>query len=236
MPLPNVDKIDAANTKERSSKGAPRKKRRSDPTPITKQLNAKPIVDATSLIESADFVLDFCRFSESLLSEKFLRRKYAFDQATWERLGSDERVIEAIESARVMRMRNGDSAREKAQQIFVAAPAVIGSILNDSSANAKHRIEASREIRTIANVGPESTPSADRFEIKIILTGDTLGPEIIEHYNMPRKPGLDVTGTQTTKSTAIDADDPGHVDTATLAAIAAKNRSGSDSDGGPRSI
>src|SRR6516162_3507472 len=155
MPRPNVDKIDAANTKERPSKDA-RKKRRSDPAPTTKQLDVKPTVDAASLLENADFVLDFCRFSENIIGERFLRRKYRFDQATWERLGSDERLIEAIENERVKRTRNGDSAREKAQQLFVGAPAVIGSILNDNGASAKNRIEASRELRTIAAVGSES--------------------------------------------------------------------------------
>ena len=190
---------------------------------------AKAAVNTTSLIENQDFVSDFARFSESILDEKFLRRKYKFDNSVWEKLGSDERLIEAIEYERVKRMRNGDSAREKAQQIFVAAPSVLGGILNDNGANARHRIESARELRTIANVRPQAVPSADMFQIVINLGSDT------EVYSKPRAVGLDDTGTRIGESIAIDVDDPGHVDTATLAAITIKNSSGNDSDGG-RSI
>jgi hypothetical protein len=55
------------------------------------------VLDTTSFIGNEAFVLDFCRFSEGSLDEKFLRRKYRFDQATWERLGDDEALIERVE-------------------------------------------------------------------------------------------------------------------------------------------
>jgi hypothetical protein len=93
-----------------------------------KHLDAKTTVDATSLLENADFITDFARYSQSILDEKFLRRKYKFDNSVWEKLGSDERLVSAIEAEKVKRMQNGLSAREKAQQMFVAAPSVLGGI------------------------------------------------------------------------------------------------------------
>jgi hypothetical protein len=166
-------------------------------------------VDAASLLENQDFITDFARFSESILDEKFLRRKYKFDNSVWEKLGSDERLIEAIEYERVKRMRNGDSAREKAQQLFVAAPAVLGGILNDNKANARHRIESAREIRAIANVGPDSTPATDRFQITIVLNADgSTDPRDVIQFDKPRAVGIeDDTGTAPQDLVAIAAKD-----------------------------
>jgi hypothetical protein len=82
-----------------------------------------------SLIENHEFVSDCARYGEGLLDKKFLKAKYRFDDSTWERLGSDDALVEAIEFEKIRRMRNGDSAREKAQQLFVAAPGVLGGIL-----------------------------------------------------------------------------------------------------------
>jgi hypothetical protein len=167
-----------------SPKNAPRK------TP-GKQIDAK--VDAASVIETADFLSDFARYSEGILDEKYLRRKYKqFDNNVWEKLGSDDRLVEAIETEKVRRMRNGDSAREKAQQIFVAAPNVLGGILTDNGANARHRIEASKELRTIANVGPESTPSTDRFQITIVLNADgSSDPHDVIKFDKARAIGIE---------------------------------------------
>src|SRR6516225_4504793 len=71
--------LNAGGTAKPSPRSA-RKKRQ--PT-----IRAKAAVDTTSLIENQDFVSDFARFSESLLDEKFLRRKYKFDNIVWEKLG-----------------------------------------------------------------------------------------------------------------------------------------------------
>jgi hypothetical protein len=177
---------------------------RKKPGTPAKRLDAKAAVDATSLIENQDFITDFARYSESILDEKYLRRKYCFDDSIWKDLGGNDELVSAIETERVKRMRNGDSAREKAQQIFVAAPSVLGGILNDNGANARHRIESAREIRAIASVGPESTPSADKFQIIINLGSD------VERYSKFRAVG---TGP-----------DPDH-DDADMIAIVSANKS-----------
>jgi hypothetical protein len=62
---------------------------------------------------------------------------------------------------------NGDSARERAQQLFATAPSILGDILHDDSASPRHRIESARELRQIAANGPEAAQAADRFTITI---------------------------------------------------------------------
>jgi hypothetical protein len=130
--------------------------------------------DPTSHIENHEFIADLSRYAEGLLSEQGVKKKHHFDDDTWARLGDDEALIEAIEAEKVRRIRNGSSARERAQQLFATAPTVLGSILHDDSASARHRIESARELRQIAANGPEAAPAADRFQIIINLGDEVL--------------------------------------------------------------
>ena len=163
-----------------------------------------------------EFVSDFARYGEGILDEKFLRRKYRFDDSTWESLGNNEALIEAIETEKIRRMRNGDSAREKAQQLFVTAPGVLGNIMHDDGASPRHRIESARELRQIATNGPEAAPASDRFQITINLGDDVL------HFD---------------KSIAVDANDVDPNDTNTtprgLIPITAANKRKDDGSGEP---
>jgi hypothetical protein len=197
--------------RERSSKSALEKR----PEPV------KAVVDAASLLENQDFITDFARYSEAILDEKFLRRKYKFDPGVWERLGSDEVLIERIEDERLRRQRSGESKREIAQKHIIKAPAILDSIMSDPSANNRHRVDAIKTLDAIA-APPAQTPAADasRFVIQINLGTDADGREIVEHYNKPRAIGI--------------SDDGSSIDAAPqeLVAITTKNRSGSDSDGG----
>src|SRR5262249_56137806 len=70
------------------------------------------------------------------------------------------------------RVRNGDAAKEAAAKLFAEAPEVLGDILRDKQANARHRIEAARELRAAAGTGAEGTPTAERFTITINLGED----------------------------------------------------------------
>ena len=128
--------------------------------------------DAESLLDNHEFVTDCARYAEGLLSEKAVKKKYRFTDDVWQSLGDDEQLVEAIELEKTRRIRNGATARERAQQLFAKAPDVLGNILNDDSASPRHRIEASKELRTVAANGPEATPAAERFTITINLGAD----------------------------------------------------------------
>jgi hypothetical protein len=153
-----------------------------------------------------ELVEDLARFADGTLSEATVRKKYRFDDQDWEHLGSNDALVEAIENAKTRRIRGGISAKEKAQVLFATTPTVLGSILNDTGASPRHRIESAREIRAIAATGPETQPASDRFIIQINLGEDTL------RFN---------------KSIAVDPNDTDPDDPAPqglLAAIAAKNK------------
>jgi hypothetical protein len=155
-------------------------------TPLTQFTTGDVANLPLSLIENHDFVTDLARYAEGLYSEQQVKKKHHFDDETWARLGEDEVLIEAIEAEKVRRIRNGSTARERAQQHFASAPTVLGGILNDDGASPRHRIESARELRQIADNGPQATPAADRFIIHI-----DLGADQKLTIDKPRKPGLD---------------------------------------------
>jgi hypothetical protein len=147
-------------------------------------LHAFPIPLAED--EKFEFIEDMTRFSSGIVSEAFVRRKYRFDEKTWNKLGDDETLIELIENRKLERIRNGRQAAEKAQIHYADVGDVLGKILKDDGASPRHRIESAKELRAVSAVGPEAAPSGDRFIISIRIGND------VETYN---------------KSVTINADD-----------------------------
>jgi hypothetical protein len=155
--------------------------------------------DRISILENHDLITDCARYAEGLLSEKDVKKKHHFDDDTWARLGEDDALIEAIEAEKVRRIRDGSTKRERAQQLVVKAPDVLGGIMMDPGASPKHRIDASKTLDAFA-AGPQAGAAESRFVIKIDLGGD------VEYYS---------------ESRAIDPNDVDpNIDTTTLARIA----------------
>ena len=129
--------------------------------------------DAKSLTDNLELITDFCRYSEGLLSEAAVRKKYRFDNKTWEKLAADDPLLEAIELEKVRRVRSGAAKREKAQQLVVKACEVLGEIALDPDASPKHRIDASKTLDAFADNGPTHAPdTSERFSIVINLGND----------------------------------------------------------------
>lgn len=129
---------------------------------------------AQTLMKDSEFLTDMCRFSEGLLSEKFLRRKYGnLSEADFEILGESEELIEKIEAEAVRRMRSGATAAEKAQKVFVRTPDILAAVADDPKQSARHRIDACREIRATSAVGGPEHPNEDKFTIIIDLSRST---------------------------------------------------------------
>jgi hypothetical protein len=174
------------------------------------------------LIENQEFVSDLARFSESLLTEKFIRRKYGkLDEASWTRLAENEELISAVEDEKIRRMRDGSTKREIAQKHIVRGPEILNSIASDVSASPRHRVDALKTLDGMAATTPESAPMSDRFIISIILNSDGSGsePQVL-HFD---------------KSRAIDPHDGDDTDNVPhLAAIAAKKPT--ENGGGQESI
>jgi len=153
--------------------------------------------DTKSLLDNHEFIVSLARYAEGQegYTEAAVRKRFRLPDDVWQGLGNDEELVEAIEAEKVRRIRNGASARERAQQLFAKAPDVLGNIMNDPGASARHRIESAKELRVVAANGPEAAPQQEeRFSIVINLGNDEkiridkpirkVGPDadqIIEH-------------------------------------------------------
>jgi hypothetical protein len=150
------------------------------------------------LEDNQEFVADLCRFSEEILTENQVRRKYHLAESSWSILGENDSLVEKIEAEKIRRIRDGSSKRERAQLLVVKAPDVLGGIMNSADANDRHRIDACKTLNDFAANGPAGVPAADRFQIVINLGADLEGKPIVEKYD---------------KSIAIDVNDvdPNHI-------------------------
>jgi hypothetical protein len=119
-------------------------------------------------------LLDACRYAEGILTRQQVRKRHPFGDEMWEVLGINEDFCEKIEDLRLRRIRDGSSARERAQKHFATAPDVLGAILNDNDASPRHRIESAKELRVVADNGPQATPPDERFVININIGTNTL--------------------------------------------------------------
>jgi hypothetical protein len=119
-------------------------------------------------------VVDMARYREGLLDEKGIRKRYRLADDVWEKLGEDDRLVRAIEDESVRRVRDGSVKREKAQQLVVKAPDVLGGIMNSTDSNDRHRIDACKALNDFAANGPAAAPAGDRFIIQINLGEDTI--------------------------------------------------------------
>ena len=124
------------------------------------------------LSNNHELVSDLCRFAEGVLTEKQVRRRWrSIDESIWET--PPEPLVDAVEAERIRRVRSGHAAREKAQNLAVQAPDILGTIMTNDGNSPRHRIEAAKELRVVADNGPEVTPAAaaaERFQIIIDLS------------------------------------------------------------------
>jgi hypothetical protein len=158
-------------------------------------------IEVSSEIGAA-FVTDVCRHIEDLMPVEALRSKYGLaDESAWIGLAENEPLQRAIAAAKERRIRSGEAARERAAHLFVAAPDVLGGIMSDTAASARHRIQAAHELRQVALPTAETnTSSADRITITLNFGTHKVTKDVelkpiktIEHEDdlpVPRETGI----------------------------------------------
>jgi len=143
---------------------------------LEKQLGERQQLPATklpTLARDPEFVIDMSRFAEGVLSEKQVRKKYhLLEEADWERLATDEPLIEAIELERTRRIRSGATKRELAQNHIVAAPKILNDLMTDPKQSAKHRIDAVARLDSLTGDTPHAETEMDRVVVTITLSSD----------------------------------------------------------------
>src|SRR5215468_8814356 len=148
------------------------------------------LVPSKTFRENDELVSDLARFSEGILTEKQVRKKWhLFDESAWVAIGEDDLMVEMVEAEQVRRIRNGAAKREKAQLHVVAAPDVLSEILKDPKANARHRIDASKALDDLAGFAPQRPGvEQDRVVIRIDLSADTKDPADVLTFEASARP------------------------------------------------
>src|SRR5262245_37714712 len=93
------------------------------------------------------FIADCSRNRERLMNDDRICEKYGIAPEAYQNFAKNKELKLKIDAEHERRVRNGDAARESAAKLFAEAPEVLGEILNDKQANARHRIEAERTSR-----------------------------------------------------------------------------------------
>ena len=155
-------------------------------------------------LEDDELIENLARFADGTLSEAAVKARHHLSNEDWAALGESDKLVELVEACKLRRLRSGATKRERAQIEIVDAPPILGGIMRDPNANARHRIDSIRALDGLASTGAGAAAAGARFEITI-----NLGADHVERYS---------------KSIAIDANDtdPTDIDTSVIAAIAAK--------------
>src|SRR5262245_64149796 len=83
------------------------------------------------LEDDHELIENLARYAEGLLSKEAVKKKHRFEAATWEQLGENDALVEAIEAEKLRRIRNGQAKRELAQKHVVKAPRRLNVIMLD---------------------------------------------------------------------------------------------------------
>ena len=124
-------------------------------------------IELTSDVGRA-FVVDCVRSAEGLVSDRELVECYEISPADWQDIAKNAELGRAIRAERIARVHNGVAAREAASRHFVKAPTILNRIMSDEQLNARHRVDAIKEMRAIAAPESSNNPAqSDRFHIVI---------------------------------------------------------------------
>lgn len=134
------------------------------------------------------FVLDATRAGEGLITDAELQEIYELTPADWIAITKDANLGRAVRDERTRRVRNGTAAQESAARFFVKGPAILDQIANDVQSNARHKIDAIRELRaTATGSGDGDGPSqGEKFSIVINLGSDCIERHEVDITPKPR--------------------------------------------------
>jgi len=161
----------------------------------------------SSLLDDHELIKNLARYSEGLLSQEAVKKKHRLAASVWERLGENDELVEKIEAVKLQRIRDGSSKRERAQQLVVKAPGVLGDIMLDTSASPKHRIDSAKVLDQFAANGPQAAPARDRFiTIDLTADGSNSGADVL-HFDKPLAIGPDDSAPQNAVAAITKKDD-----------------------------
>src|SRR5215469_6545401 len=144
-----------------------------------------------SLIDNHEFLADCSRYLEGLYTCAQVKKRWRnINNATWDLLGDDNELVDAIEQERTRRIRSGEAKRELAQKhIATDGPNTLHNIICNERANDKHRIDAVKALDSLTG-NPVENEQRDRIIIKIDLSADTKDPKDVHIIEATTRPNI----------------------------------------------
>jgi hypothetical protein len=163
-------------------------------------------VDLDSAVGYA-FVCDAVRSAEGLIDDAQLMETHELTAEDLRTLAANKTFARAVQAERNRRVRTGLAARESASGYFIKAPKVLDSIMMDEQANARHRIEAVRELRqtAIGSGDAERPMDTERFVIRIDLTA---GGGEVHHYDFDKPTKIETNDTPPEQPKLVGSERP----------------------------
>ena len=166
------------------------------------------------LVEDDELLENLARYADGTLSEAQVKARHHLSNDVWEKLGSDDDLVRAVEAAKLRRIRTGATKGSAPKSRSSTRHQFLAKIMRSPDSNARHVIDSVKALDALATGGAEAAAAGARFEIRIDLGSDTNGNPIVETYS---------------KSIAVDPNED--IDTGVIAAIATKKPPGGG-DGG----
>ena len=139
----------------------------------------------SSILDNQELISDLARFSEGVLTEEQVRRRWPLaTQEAWEQL-DDDLFVKRVEEEKIRRIRSGAYKREASQKLIAEkGVSALDKILSEEKGiSPRHKIDAVRTLGQLAGFGPEAAAEQDMVSIVI-----NLGDGEIYHYGGSAKP------------------------------------------------
>jgi hypothetical protein len=105
-----------------------------------------------------EFIISCARNWERLLTDADLCERF-LTLEQYQASGANKALVRAVQLEHERRVRRGITAQELAAKEFIAAPRILGSIMENATNNPRHRIDAANSLRQAA-LGSDSENKA----------------------------------------------------------------------------
>jgi len=119
-------------------------------------------------LEDDELIENLARFADGTLSEAAVKARHHLSKEDWAALGENDRPVELVEACKLRRIRSGATKRERAQIEIVDGPPILGKIMRDPGASARHVIDSVKALDALARTGTEAAAAGARFEITCV--------------------------------------------------------------------
>jgi hypothetical protein len=126
-----------------------------------------------------EYIIACARNWEELLSDNDLCERFGLTLEQYQASGANRPLVRAVQLEHERRVRRGLVAQELAAKEFLAAPRILGSIMENTTNNPRHRIDAAQALgRAAVDPASENKAQGQVFTINLNFGTNKITKEI----------------------------------------------------------